>query len=106
MHPRRCACLPVFVPETDFCFSYTSSRKKLAKLPLDWSTETNQATNTDIRARLKLTHEEIGQMLGTSRETVSRIIEVMESRHSIDSQRTVLRNLRTAIETLEAKVAV
>lgn len=57
-----------------------SSGEKLAKLLLDWSAETKQAANTDIRVRLKLTHEEIGQMIGTSRETVTRHIAEWKKR--------------------------
>src|SRR5215469_17778636 len=43
-----------------------SSDEKLAKLLLDWSPRNNPAAKGETRVRLKLTHEEIGQMIGTS----------------------------------------
>lgn len=49
-----------------------SSAGKLAKLLLNLSAPKNEAAKADMRVRLTLTHEEIGQMIGTSRETVTR----------------------------------
>lgn len=49
-----------------------SSSEKLAKLLLDWTAQSPDASKDDLRVRLRMTHEEIGQMIGTSRETVSR----------------------------------
>ena len=48
-----------------------SAPKKLATFLLNW-TSGGQAVQKQLRARLTLTHEEIGQMIGTSRETVTR----------------------------------
>src|SRR5882672_8075819 len=47
--------------------------ERLAKLLLDWS-ETGQATKEGIRVKMPLTHGEIGEFIGTTRETVSRTL--------------------------------
>jgi len=67
-----------------------SSGEKLAKLLLDWSAETNQAANTDIRVSLKMTHEEIGQMIGTSRETVTRHFAEWKKRNIVGNRGPIL----------------
>jgi len=50
-----------------------STSEKLARLVLDWSADGEQ-TPRGIRVKVLLTHEEIGQMLGTTRETVTRLL--------------------------------
>lgn len=50
-----------------------SAPEKLARFLLEWS-EKGQETKQGIRVRLNLTHEEIGQIIGTSRETVTRTL--------------------------------
>ncbi len=50
-----------------------SARQKLARLLVDWSHATEQ-TKGEIWLRFYLTHEEIAQMIGTSRETVTRLL--------------------------------
>jgi CRP/FNR family transcriptional regulator, cyclic AMP receptor protein len=45
--------------------------EKLARFLLDWATN-GQEPKSGTRMKLTLTHEEIGQMIGTSRETVTR----------------------------------
>jgi CRP/FNR family transcriptional regulator len=49
-----------------------SAREKLARFLLDWSSS-HSSENGKIRFNLTLTHEEIAQMIGSSRETVTRI---------------------------------
>jgi len=49
-----------------------SAREKLARFLLDWSAH-HPSDNGAIRFNLTLTHEEIAQMIGASRETVTRI---------------------------------
>jgi CRP/FNR family transcriptional regulator len=49
-----------------------SAVEKLARFILDWSAEHNTAKGT-IKVNLTLTHEEIAQMIGASRETVTRL---------------------------------
>jgi len=49
-----------------------SAREKLARFLLDWSSN-HPSENGLIRFKLTLTHEEIAQMIGSSRETVTRM---------------------------------
>lgn len=52
-----------------------SSAGKLAKFLLDWSSRHGQQKQDgEIRLKLPLTHEEIAQMIGASRETVTRLL--------------------------------
>lgn len=51
-----------------------SSAEKLARMLLAWAApELNDANKTEARIVLSLTHEEIAQMIGSSRETVTRL---------------------------------
>lgn len=52
--------------------AHTTS-EKLAKLLLGWSAE-GEATPQGTRMQVLLTHEEIAQMIGTTRETVTRLL--------------------------------
>lgn len=52
--------------------AHTTS-EKLAKLILDWSAE-GEPTPQGTRMQVLLTHEEIAQMIGTTRETVTRLL--------------------------------
>jgi CRP/FNR family cyclic AMP-dependent transcriptional regulator len=49
-----------------------SAAEKLARFLLDLSAD-HEEENGKVRLRLTLTHEEIAQMIGTSRETVTRV---------------------------------
>ena len=49
-----------------------SAREKLARFILDWSAH-HPSDNGTIKFNLTLTHEEIAQMIGASRETVTRL---------------------------------
>lgn len=57
-----------------------SAPEKLARLLLDWSTQ-GEASSQGTRVKLGLTHEEIAQLIGTSRETVTRILGDFRVRH-------------------------
>ncbi|MFZ0478988.1 MAG: Crp/Fnr family transcriptional regulator [Terriglobales bacterium] len=50
-----------------------SVSEKLARLLLEWASNGNQ-TGEGIRVKISLTHEEIAQHIGTSRETVTRVL--------------------------------
>src|SRR5690349_23696870 len=50
-----------------------SVTEKLARLLLEWSSDGEQ-TKDGIRIKVALTHEEMAQLIGTSRETVTRIL--------------------------------
>jgi CRP/FNR family cyclic AMP-dependent transcriptional regulator len=56
-----------------------SPSEKLAKLLLSWSAETAHNGGSN-QLRLTLTHEEIGEIIGTTRETVSRLISDFKRR--------------------------
>ena len=49
-----------------------SAREKLARFLLDWCADHGEG-NVELYAKLTLTHEEIAQMIGASRETVTRL---------------------------------
>ncbi len=50
-----------------------TTSEKLAKLILDWSKD-GEETSLGTRMQVLLTHEEIAQMIGTTRETVTRLL--------------------------------
>lgn len=76
-----------------------SASQRLAMFLLDWH-ETNRALNGGDTPPLSLTHEEISQSLGISRETVSRIVSRFKKKGLIQSKgrNLVLRN-RSALES-------
>jgi CRP/FNR family transcriptional regulator len=47
--------------------------EKLARLLLEWASD-GENTKDGIRIKVSLTHEEIAQLIGTSRETVTRVL--------------------------------
>ena len=57
-----------------------SAREKLARFVLDWSKQ-HSAENGEVRFSLTLTHEEIAQMIGASRETVTRLFADFKKRN-------------------------
>jgi CRP/FNR family transcriptional regulator len=59
-----------------------SAPEKLARLLLDFS-RNGQSTETGTRFRFSLTHEEIGEFIGTSRETVTRTLSVFKTRRLV-----------------------
>jgi len=59
-----------------------SAAEKLAKLLLDWSLGTGDRRQPG-RIKLSLTHEEVAQMIGTSRETVTRLFADFKRRQFI-----------------------
>ena len=59
-----------------------SAPEKLARLLLDWS-ENGQRTENGFRFRFSLTHEEIGEFIGASRETVTRTLSSFKSRRLV-----------------------
>jgi CRP/FNR family transcriptional regulator, cyclic AMP receptor protein len=53
--------------------------QKLALFLLDWS-ESNRPFHDEAGARFTLTHEEIAQVIGTSRETVTRLLSAFKKK--------------------------
>lgn len=58
--------------------------EKLAKLLLDWCDRNGEETPKGIRLKVLLTHEEIAQMIGTTRETVTRLLSDFKRRKVLD----------------------
>jgi CRP/FNR family transcriptional regulator len=58
--------------------------EKLAKLLLDWCDRNGEATAKGVRLKVLLTHEEIAQMIGTTRETVTRLLSDFKKKKIID----------------------
>lgn len=77
-----------------------SSAGKLARLLLSW-TPGDGKTEREIRIRSSLTHEEMAQMIGASRETVTRLLSDLKKKEFIrlEGSTLVIRN-RTALEAL------
>ncbi len=67
-----------------------SASEKLAKLLLNWSAKNDEAAKQEPRIKLALTHEEIGQMIGTSRETVTRLFAEMKNQHIVEAKGSTL----------------
>ena len=64
--------------------------ERLARLLLDWS-EGGQATECGgARFRFSMTHEEIGEFIGASRETVTRTLTTFKSRRLVAFQGSML----------------
>lgn len=67
-----------------------SAAEKLAKLLIDWSTKNGEAAKVEPRLKLALTHEEIAQMIGTSRETVTRLFADLKKRQIVQAKGSTL----------------
>lgn len=77
-----------------------SARKKVARFVLEWA-ESGEVRPDGIRAKLTLTHEVIGQLIGTSRETITRALGEFKSRRwiLIKDSTLVIQN-KSALEDL------
>ena len=81
-----------------------SSAGKLARLLLSWSPGLKpEPGRTEVRIRSSLTHEEMAQMIGSSRETVTRLLSELKKKELIrlEGSTLVIRN-RPALEALAA----
>jgi CRP/FNR family transcriptional regulator len=77
-----------------------SVSEKLARLLLEWSTD-GDTTPEGIRIKVALTHEEIAQLIGTSRETVTRVLgEFREKKVAQLRGSTLVIQDRAALERL------
>ncbi|MGC2324814.1 MAG: Crp/Fnr family transcriptional regulator [Terriglobales bacterium] len=63
-----------------------STRCKLAQLLLDWAREHGEASAEGVCVPFHMTHEEIGRIIGASRETVSRLLSDFKRRRLIRVQ--------------------
>jgi CRP/FNR family transcriptional regulator len=81
-----------------------SSAGKLARLLLSWGGRREwESGASEVRIRSSLTHEEIAQMIGSSRETVTRLLSELKKKELIRLEGSILviRN-RPALEALAA----
>jgi len=77
-----------------------SATEKLARLLVGWLDERHVTHNPD-RMKVPLTHEEIGQMIGTSRETVTRLMAGFRKQRFIETEgATLVVSNRVALENL------
>jgi CRP/FNR family cyclic AMP-dependent transcriptional regulator len=77
-----------------------SASEKLARLLVGWLDERTGAPASD-RMKVPLTHEEIGQMIGTSRETVTRLMAGFRKQRLIEQEgATLVVSNRVALESL------
>jgi CRP/FNR family cyclic AMP-dependent transcriptional regulator len=77
-----------------------SAPEKLARLLLEWS-DNGQKTEGGTRFRFSLTHEEIGEFIGASRETVTRTLSTFKSRRLVAFHGSILEiPSRVALEHL------
>ncbi len=67
-----------------------SAAEKLAVLLLEWSSKNGEAAKLEPRLKLRLTHGEIAQMIGTSRETVTRLFAELKKREIVQSKGSTL----------------
>jgi CRP/FNR family cyclic AMP-dependent transcriptional regulator len=79
------------------------ARQKLAKFLLDWC-ESNRPFHDEVGARFILTHEEIAQVIGISRETVTRILSAFRRKELIQwrGRHLVLTDRAGLVEALYA----
>ena len=66
-----------------------SPGQRFAKLLLGWSAEQGDTGNS-LQLRMVLTHEEIAEMIGTRRETVSRLFSDFKKKQLIESRGSAL----------------
>jgi len=64
--------------------------EKLARLLLSWCAETGTETENGVRVKVTLTHEEIAQLIGTSRETVTRLFSTLKAKGIIELKGSTL----------------
>jgi CRP/FNR family transcriptional regulator, cyclic AMP receptor protein len=67
----------------------SSAQIKLARLLLEWCAD-GQQTECGTRIKLSLSHREIGECIGCSRETVTRTMNAFKHQHLLDYQGVTL----------------
>jgi len=78
-----------------------STSEKLGKLLLEWCDLHGENTPRGTRLKVLLTHEEVAQMIGTTRETVTRLLSDFKRRGIIEVKgSTILILQKPALEAL------
>lgn len=79
-----------------------SAGEKLARFLLDWCASHGKGKE-ETSAKLTLTHEEIAQMIGTSRETVTRLFTEFKKKQLLEVKgSTLIVRDKTGLESLSA----
>ena len=81
-----------------------TTTEKLARLVMDWCDERGEQTDKGIRLKVLLTHEEIAQMIGTTRETVTRLLTSLRAKKVIEIKGSTVNVMK--YDTLSAMVTV
>lgn len=78
-----------------------SAAEKMAKLILEWCARNGKTSDRGIQLKLTLTHEEIAQIIGSSRETVTRLLSEFKNKEFIyvKGSTLIVRN-KGALETM------
>lgn len=77
-----------------------SPSEKFAKLLLSWSTKSTQSDGSS-QVKLTLTHEEIAEIIGTTRETVSRLFSEFKKKQLMQAKgATLVIRSRIALEKI------
>ena len=78
-----------------------SAGEKLAKLLLECSAKSGEATKSEPRIKLVFTHEEMAQIINTSRETVTRLFADLKKRQILQSKgKTLLIRNKAALKAM------
>jgi CRP/FNR family transcriptional regulator len=88
-----------------------SAAEKVAKLLLEWSARLGGPEDREVKITLGLTHEEMGQMIGASRETVTRVLMELKKRQVLRARgntltirdRATLKKLAAATEFIKLR---
>jgi CRP/FNR family cyclic AMP-dependent transcriptional regulator len=81
-----------------------SAGEKLARFLLDWCVNHGNGTG-EIRSQLTVTHEEIAQMIGASRETVTRLLTAFKKKDflQIKGSTLIIRNKSTLEDFIDSQ---
>jgi CRP/FNR family cyclic AMP-dependent transcriptional regulator len=78
-----------------------SASQKLAKLLLEWSSRNGESAKIEPGVKVTVTQEEIGQLIGTSRETVTRLFADLKKRQIVQWKGSTLSiHKKDALEAL------
>ena len=81
-----------------------STSEKLGKLLLQWCALHGESTPKGVRLKVLLTHEEVAQMIGTTRETVTRLLSDFKRKNIIEVKGSTILILKKA--ELESLVSI
>lgn len=82
-----------------------SAKERLARFVLEWA-KSGQTQKEGVRATLTLTHEEIGQLIGTSRETITRALSEFKAKGwlAVKGSSLLVKNIRALQEMAGCEV--